>query len=83
MQVLAYQLKALELTIQLSHCNTSKRIDGVLELVVNCIPWRQKIHEGNNNNDDNDNDNKDATWEPETNFDVLACLCVCMHEENK
>ena len=57
MQVSAYQLKALELTIQLSHCNTSQHMEGALELVVNCIPWRQKIHEGKNNNDDNDDDN--------------------------
>ena len=35
--------KLLSYKIQLSHYYATQRIKGALELIVNCIPWRQKI----------------------------------------
>ena len=35
--------KLLTMRIQLLHCYTSQDIGGVLELVVNCFPWRWVI----------------------------------------
>ena len=35
--------KLLSSRIQLSHCYASEHIEGVLESVVNCIPWRWKM----------------------------------------
>ena len=35
--------KLLILQTQLSHCNASQHIEDALEVVVNCISWRQKI----------------------------------------